>query len=143
VSKLLIAMFAVGCGPPPIAPPIANKPPPTVVPLAPTTTTKPPHVTVDEVLQSSPGTTGSIAGSLRDSRNEALAGVTIVASSPAVTGPQGTISNDDGAFTLTNLPPGPYEVTFYYLEITFPYNVRVTDQHLTRITVDDWRVDGS
>ncbi len=64
-------------------------------------------------------TTGAIQGVLTDATTgEALVGVTITVTSPALQGAQSTISEGDGSYKITNLPPGEYLITFYYLTVT-------------------------
>ena len=63
------------------------------------------------------GTTGSMRGVVKDKAGAPLAGVTVVATSPALQGTQAELTDDSGSYTLTNLPPGIYLVTFYYSEI--------------------------
>lgn len=63
-------------------------------------------------------TTASIQGRLVDAKtNEAMPGVTIVASGPAVASAQTAISDDNGSYKI-DLPPGTYTVQFYYADIT-------------------------
>jgi hypothetical protein len=60
-------------------------------------------------------TTGAIAGRVTDTTSgDALAGATIVATSPALQGSQAAVSDSSGHYLVTNLPPGTYLVTFYY-----------------------------
>jgi Ca-activated chloride channel family protein len=64
-------------------------------------------------------TTGAIQGAVTDSKTgEKLAGVTVVATSSSMTGVQTAITDENGFYKITSLPPGSYEVTFYYLELT-------------------------
>ena len=64
-------------------------------------------------------TTGAIQGSVTDGKtNEKLAGVTVIASSPALQGTQTAITDENGHYEITSLPPGNYLVTFYYADIT-------------------------
>jgi hypothetical protein len=61
--------------------------------------------------------TGTITGVVTDARSgEKLPGVTVVATSPALTGTQTAISDDSGAYHITGLPPGTYQVSFYYAD---------------------------
>jgi hypothetical protein len=64
-------------------------------------------------------TTGAIQGQVSDAASgEHLAGVTIVATSPVLQGSQTAISDDNGFYKITELPPGSYLVTFYYNQVT-------------------------
>ena len=64
-------------------------------------------------------TTGAIQGVVSDKANaEKLAGVTVVVTSPALSGTQTAITDDQGFYKITQLPPGEYLVTFYYMELT-------------------------
>lgn len=63
--------------------------------------------------------TGSITGVVKDkATGEPLPGVTVVATSPARAGEVVVITDENGAYTLADLPAGTYVVTFYYLEVT-------------------------
>jgi outer membrane receptor protein involved in Fe transport len=63
-------------------------------------------------------TTGAIQGVVTDAATgEPLAGVTVVVSSPAQQGDQTTFTDEAGQFKVTNLPPGTYAVTYYFLEL--------------------------
>jgi Ca-activated chloride channel family protein len=62
---------------------------------------------------------GSIRGVVTDKRTgEPLAGVTVVASSPALANDQAVITDEHGAYWIDGLPPGAYVVTFYYDDVT-------------------------
>jgi len=64
-------------------------------------------------------TTGAIQGQVSDAdTGEPLAGVTVVASSPALQGTQTAFSDDDGVYKISDLPPGSYLVTFYLGKLT-------------------------
>ena len=64
-------------------------------------------------------TTGAIGGVVTDaSSGDALAGVTVVATSPALQGSQAAVADSSGRYLVTNLPPGTYLVTFYYSDVT-------------------------
>ena len=59
-------------------------------------------------------TTGAIQGRVTDKDSgEALAGVTITVSGPALIEPQTAFTDEDGRYKITELPPGDYKVTFY------------------------------
>src|SRR5262245_6746058 len=60
-------------------------------------------------------TTGSIAGRVTDATSGApLAGVTVVATSPALQGSQAAVTDATGHYRIDTLPPGSYLVSFYY-----------------------------
>jgi len=64
-------------------------------------------------------TTGAIQGVITDAQTgEALIGVTVVASSPSLQGTQAAITDETGHYKITNLPPGTYVLSAYYLDIT-------------------------
>lgn len=60
-------------------------------------------------------TTGAIRGRVTDkTTGVALAGVTVVATSPVLQGQQSRMSGADGRFEIPTLAPGVYLLTFYY-----------------------------
>jgi hypothetical protein len=63
-------------------------------------------------------TTGAVQGTVKEESNgESLVGVTIVASSSALQGTQTAITDENGFYRITNLPPGDYIITFYYADL--------------------------
>src|SRR5690349_20302056 len=63
-------------------------------------------------------TTGAIQGIVTDKKNgDKLAGVTVVVTSPALSQTQNVITDENGFYKVTDLPPGVYLVTFYYADI--------------------------
>jgi len=64
-------------------------------------------------------TSGSITGIVYDDATGApLGGVTVVAASPVLQGTQAELTDDTGLYTINNLPPGTYAVTFFYSDVT-------------------------
>jgi len=64
-------------------------------------------------------TTGVVQGVVADTRTgEKLPGVTVVATSPSLQGSQTAITDEQGHYQLPDLPPGQYQVTFYYADRT-------------------------
>src|SRR3977135_2729152 len=56
---------------------------------------------------------GTIAGVVKDASDAVLPGVTIEASSPALIEKTRSVTSDGrGQFTIVNLPPGTYRVSF-------------------------------
>ncbi|MGE5184709.1 MAG: TonB-dependent receptor domain-containing protein [Acidobacteriota bacterium] len=72
-------------------------------------------------------TTGAIQGIVTDKKTgEPMAGVTVVVSSTALNQTQTAITDDKGTYRVTDLPPGDYDVTFYFADISVAQNgVRV------------------
>jgi outer membrane receptor protein involved in Fe transport len=63
-------------------------------------------------------TSGAIQGVVTDKATGAkLVGVTVTVTSPSLQGDQTTITEEDGSYKISPLPPGEYTVTFYYLAI--------------------------
>ncbi len=56
-------------------------------------------------------TTGSIEGTVIDPNGAAVRGATVTATSPNMITPKSAISNDDGRYLLSALPPGIYKIT--------------------------------
>ena len=56
--------------------------------------------------------TGELIGTVKSSDGLTLPGATITAQSPALQGVQTVVSDENGAYALRALPPGPYQVTF-------------------------------
>jgi hypothetical protein len=78
-------------------------------------------------------TTGAITGVATDADNgDALPGVTVVVSSSGTVS-QTAITDEKGAYKITDLPPGEYVVTFYYLDATVERVVPVGIQKVTPV----------
>ena len=56
--------------------------------------------------------TGTIRGTVHDDQGLAVPGVTVAVTSPALQGSRTAVTDSTGGFTLPNLPPGHYSVTF-------------------------------
>src|SRR5690606_26998398 len=56
--------------------------------------------------------TGAIAGRVLDQAGEAVPGVTVTATSPALQGARTVVTSELGDYVLPLLPPGTYEVRF-------------------------------
>lgn len=75
----------------------------------------------------------TVRGVVRAKSGGPLAGVTVVATGAALKGTQAELTNDAGQYEITGLPPGKYEVTFYYSEIVFERSVEVFATSTTRL----------
>ena len=68
-------------------------------------------------------TTGAIQGIVTDEKTaSALAGVTVIATSPSLAQTQTAITDEKGDYKINDLPPGDYLVTFYYADITVEHS---------------------
>ncbi|HEY1814679.1 MAG TPA: TonB-dependent receptor [Kofleriaceae bacterium] len=77
------------------------------------------HLAAPNLARAQSATTGAILGVVKDkATGDALAGVTVIATSPALSQSQTAITDDKGEYRITDLPPGDYLVTFYYADIT-------------------------
>jgi hypothetical protein len=56
--------------------------------------------------------TGIITGTVVDTSDLVLPGVTVTVASPALQGVRSTVTDGNGVYVLRGLPPGVYEVTF-------------------------------
>ncbi len=64
-------------------------------------------------------TAGAVQGVVTDAATgQVMTGVTVVATSPVLQGTQSALSDANGFYKITNLPPGVYVVAFYYASIT-------------------------
>jgi hypothetical protein len=65
-------------------------------------------------------TVGQLRGVVRDTgAKEPAVGATVVATSPALQGEQVVISDENGQYFVTSLPPGMYTLTVYYNDATY------------------------
>jgi hypothetical protein len=63
-------------------------------------------------------TSGAVQGVVTDKDSgKPIEGVTIVVRSPALQGSQSTVSDGSGSYKVTNLPPGTYQIDFYYATV--------------------------
>jgi outer membrane receptor protein involved in Fe transport len=56
--------------------------------------------------------TGSIRGTVTDQQNLPVPGVTVTIQSPALQGIRSTVTEGDGSYSLQQLPPGRYQLTY-------------------------------
>ncbi|MFN0249161.1 MAG: TonB-dependent receptor domain-containing protein [Kofleriaceae bacterium] len=77
-------------------------------------------VMVEEASAQTSATIGNLRGVVRDkATDEGVVGATIVATSRSLLGEQVAVTEDDGQYFLTSLPPGMYELTVYYADDTY------------------------
>jgi len=92
------------------------------------------------------GTLGTIIGQIVDQQSrQPVAGATVVATSPALTGTQTAITGEDGRYVIANLPPGRYTVTVYYADQTIQRSavpVRARQTIRVALTIDTSRSAG-
>ena len=91
-------------------------------------------------------TIGGLRGQIRDkAANEAAVGATVVATSPALQGEQVVITDENGLYFITSLPPGVYTLTVYYNDATFSRSnvlVQVGKEAVVNVTVDSGAASG-
>jgi hypothetical protein len=56
--------------------------------------------------------TGTVRGVVHDQQGLTVPGVTVTATSPALQGPRSVVTDANGSFTVPNLPPGRYSISF-------------------------------
>jgi carboxypeptidase family protein len=78
---------------------------------------------------------GTVQGIVVDKKSgEKLAGVTVVATSPALNGTQTAITDETGTYRIDGLPQGTYQVVFYYSDVTENQNnVKVTSGKVAEV----------
>src|SRR5436190_12895911 len=59
----------------------------------------------------SQSSTGSISGTVTDQNNAVVVGATVLGRNTATGFWRSAVTNSSGFYPLTNLPPGPYEIT--------------------------------
>jgi len=73
-----------------------------------------------EVAHAQASTVGQVRGVIKDKgTNENAVGATVVATSPALQGEQVVITDENGQYFITSLPPGMYTLTVYYNDSTY------------------------
>ena len=77
------------------------------------------HLIDPNMAHAQSSTTGAITGVIKDkATGDVLPGVTVIVTSPALQQSQSAITDDKGAYKITDLPVGDYLVTFYFADIT-------------------------
>src|SRR3981189_3096738 len=59
----------------------------------------------------SQSSTGSISGTVTDQNNAVVPGATVFGKNTATGFVRSVVTNSSGLYRLTNIPPGPYEIT--------------------------------
>jgi len=75
-------------------------------------------------------TTGALYGVITDETGAPLAGVTVIVSSGG-TAPQTALTEGNGSYKVTDLPPGEYTVMFYFADTAIERKVPVGVQKVT------------
>jgi outer membrane receptor protein involved in Fe transport len=92
-------------------------------------------------------TAGALRGIIKDkATNEAAVGATVVATSPSLVGEQVVITDGDGQYFVTSLPPGVYTLTIYYNDKPFSRGnvlIQVGKEVVVNVTVDSSAGKGS
>src|SRR6266700_1523160 len=77
------------------------------------------HLVAPSEALAQSSTTGAVQGIVKDKKSgDAMAGVTVVATSPANAQTQTAITDDKGFYKISDLPPGDYLVTFYFADLS-------------------------
>lgn len=93
-----------------------------------------------EAFAQSSATVGSLRGVIKDkSTNDIAIGATVVATSPAMVGEQVVITDGQGQYFITALPPGLYTLTIYYNNQPFSRPgvlIQLGKEAVVNVTVD-------
>lgn len=85
-------------------------------------------------------TAGALRGVLKDkATGEVAIGATVVATSPALVGEQVQITDENGQYFISSLPPGVYTLTIYYNDKPFQRGnvlIQVGKEVVVNVTVD-------
>ena len=97
-------------------------------------------IDTSEVFAQAGSTVGSLRGVLKDkATGETAVGATVVATSPSLVGEQVVITDENGAYFITSLPPGVYTLTIYYNDKPFSRGnvlIQVGKEAVVNVTVD-------
>jgi hypothetical protein len=100
---------------------------------------------VRDVHAQSSATVGSLRGVVRDNAtNDGVVGATIVATSPALQGEHVVISEENGHYYITALPPGMYLLTVYYSDAVYTRSnvvIQVGKDVVVNLSVDSGTPD--
>jgi hypothetical protein len=94
----------------------------------------------DEAFAQASSTAGALRGVLKDkATGEVAVGATVVATSPALVGEQVVITDENGQYFISSLPPGVYTLTIYYNDKPFSRGnvlIQVGKESVVNVTVD-------
>ena len=97
-------------------------------------------VDTGEVFAQASSTVGGLRGVLKDkATGEVAVGATVVATSPSLVGEQVVITDENGAYFISSLPPGVYTLTIYYNDKPFSRGnvlIQVGKEAVVNVTVD-------
>jgi hypothetical protein len=97
-------------------------------------------IQLDDAFAQSSATVGSLRGIIKDkSSGDAALGATVVATSPALVGEQVVLTEPDGSYFISSLPPGLYTLTIYYENKTFSRGnvlIQLGKEAVVNVTVD-------
>ena len=97
-------------------------------------------IDLSDTFAQSSATVGSVRGVIRDkTTGEPALGATVVATSPALVGEQVVLTEADGTYFITALPPGLYTLTIYYENKTFSRGnvlIQLGKEAVVNVTVD-------
>ncbi|HWO25489.1 MAG TPA: TonB-dependent receptor [Kofleriaceae bacterium] len=97
-------------------------------------------IDTSEVSAQASSTVGSLRGVLKDkATGETAVGATVVATSPSLVGEQVVITDENGAYFISSLPPGVYTLTIYYNDKPFSRGnvlIQVGKEAVVNVTVD-------
>ena len=68
-----------------------------------------------------PSPLSEVWGKLSDTIGEPLIGATVVLTGPHLKGEQVVITDENGWYRITGVPPGKYTLTYFYMNLTFTH----------------------
>lgn len=97
-------------------------------------------VLLEGVGHAQSSTAGEVRGVIRDqATGEGIIGATVVIKGPALQGQQAEITDENGAYVISSLPPGDYVITVFYNEAQFDRPnvlIQVGKQAVVNISID-------
>jgi len=97
-------------------------------------------IQLEDAYAQGSATVGSLRGIIKDkSSGDPALGATVVATSPALVGEQVVLTEADGTYFISALPPGLYTLTIYYENKTFSRGnvlIQLGKEAVVNVTVD-------